>query len=138
LVGYVKGVLEGSQSVRILLFLHRQSGPKMTKDIMEALRIKNWSTATGMLRRLEEAKLVRLEEVSVGRYKSRAKLWRIEPHFGARVAAALEEVQRLSTEAAVFHQLPTTGRPGILDVESSGERLVLIVQNAIRTATGKG
>ena len=134
MVSYVAGLLEGSQSVRVLLFLHRQTRPTMTKEVMAALHIKNWATAASILSRLEEAKLVRLQEVSVGRYKSKAKLWAIEPHFGAKVAAALEEVERLSTEAAALHKLPTTGRPGILDVESHGEKLVMVIQNVIRTA----
>jgi hypothetical protein len=107
----------------------------MTKDIMEALGIRNWSTVTSVLRRLEHAKLVSVEEVNVGRYKSRAKLWRIEPHFGAKVAAALEDAERLSVEAASNHKLPTE-RPGIVDIESQGQRLVMVMQSVVRMATG--
>jgi hypothetical protein len=133
LVGFVGGALEGSHSVRVLLFLHRQSGPVMTKDVMEALGISNWATVTGILQRLGEAKLVSVEEVSVGRYKSRAKLWRIEPHFGAKVASALEDVERWST-AASSEKLPSTGRPGIIDIESPGQKLVVIMERAVKTA----
>jgi hypothetical protein len=121
----------------MLLFLHREAGPVMTKDIMGALEIRNWFITTTILRRLQEAKLVTVEEMNVGRYKSRAKFWRIEQKFGVKVAAALEEVERLGAEAATYKQ-PVAGRPGIVDIESSGEKLMMIVQHAVQRATGKG
>jgi hypothetical protein len=107
----------------------------MTKDIMEALGIRNWSTATSMLRKLEVAGLVSMEDAKVGRYRSVEKLWRIEPQFGAKVAAALEEAER-GIEAAARGRYPSAGRPGIIDVESSGERLVIMVENAVKSAIG--
>jgi hypothetical protein len=135
LAGFAGGALEGSHSVRILMFLHRQSRPVMTKEIMESLGIRNWSTATSILQRLGEARLVSMEEVNVGRYKSRAKFWRIEPHFGVKVAAALENVERWSMEAS-SGMLPSSERRGIVDIESPAEKLVMVVQNAIKTAIG--
>jgi DNA-binding MarR family transcriptional regulator len=137
LVGILQGALGGPHSIRILLFLHREAGPVMTKDIMGALEIRNWSTTTRILRRLEEAKLVTVEEINVGRYKSRGKFWRIEQKFGVKVAAALEEVERLGAEAASYKP-PMAGRPGMVDIESSGEKLMMIVQHAVQRATGNG
>jgi hypothetical protein len=137
LVGILQGVLGGPHRIQILLFLHREAGPVMTKDIMEALEIRNWSTTTKILRGLQEAKLVTVEEMNVGRYRSRAKFWRIEQKFGVKVAAALEEVDRLGAEAASY-QPPTAGRPGMVDIESSGEKLMMIVQHAVQKATGNG
>jgi hypothetical protein len=107
----------------------------MTKEIMEGLGIRNWATATSVLQKLGEARLVSMEEVNVGRYRSRAKLWRIEPHFGAKVAAALEDVERWSMEAS-SGKLPSSERRGIVDIESPGERLVMVMQSAIKTAIG--
>ncbi len=106
----------------------------MTKDVMEALGIRNWSTATKMLRKLERAKLVSVEELNVGRYKSRARLWRIQD-FGARVATALEEAQQQSERAAP-QDIQPTGRPGIVDIQTQGEKLSLLVQSVIRKASG--
>jgi DNA-binding MarR family transcriptional regulator len=125
-----------SHSVRILLFLNRQPGAVMTKDVMEALGIRNWSTMTAMLQRLEEARLVTVENVSVGPYKSRAKLWRIEPNFGSKVAKALEEVERLSAEAISPQKPPSNERPGVIDIESAGEKLVTVVQTAVGALKG--
>jgi DNA-binding transcriptional ArsR family regulator len=138
LVSILQGALGGPDSIQILLFLHREAGPVMTKDIMGALEIRNWSTTTTILRRLEEAKLVTVEEMSVGRYKSRAKFWRVEQKFGVKVAAALEEVERLGAEAASYKPPTAAGRPGMVDIESSGEKLVMMVQHAVQRATGSG
>ena len=120
--------------MRVLLFLNRQSKPVMTKEVMDALGISDWATATAILRRLEAARLVSLEEQKVGRYKSRAKFWRIQG-FGTKIAAALEEAQKWSEEAA--NKVPQSGRVGIVDIESQGEKVAMIVQNALKFATGK-
>ena len=77
-----------------------------------------------------------VEEVNVGRYRSRAKFWRIEPHFGTKVAAALEDAERLSVEAASARKLLPTERPGIVDIESQGQKLVMVMQSVVRMATG--
>jgi DNA-binding PadR family transcriptional regulator len=108
----------------------------MTKDIMEALGIRNWATATRILRKLEAARLVTVEEQNVGRYKSKAKFWRIEDS-GAKVATALEEAQRLSEQATSPDKFPIAGRPGIVDIQSQGEKLVVMVQNVVKIASGK-
>ncbi len=124
--------------MEIILFLHRRDRPVATNDIMKALRIKNWATATKTLRMLEEARLVTKEERSVGRYKSKANLWAIEPKFGARIAELLEKANLLSQEALASSYEPPkmAERPGIVDIESAGERLVTILQEAVNVAAG--
>jgi DNA-binding MarR family transcriptional regulator len=130
LVGFIRA-LEGPHSIRILLFLNRQTRPIMTKDIMEALGIRNWTTATSILRKLERANLVSVEELNVGRYKSRARLWRIQS-FGSKIAAALEDAQK--SEKAAFEDNQPAGRPGIVDIQAQGEKLALLVHTVMKKA----
>jgi DNA-binding HxlR family transcriptional regulator len=135
---FVRDVLGASHSIEVLLFLRRQSAPIATNDIMRAVGVTNWATMTMTLRRLESARMVVLEERNVGRYKSRAKFWTLEPTFGAKVAASLEEANRWGIEAARSSGGgPKVGeRPAIVNVEEVGEKLVTVMQEAVRLATG--
>jgi hypothetical protein len=66
---------------------------------MVAIEVRNWATVSNTLRKLEDAKLVIRVETRIGKYGSRAKMWRLEPNFGVRVAEALEDVDRWMTAA---------------------------------------
>lgn len=107
----------------------------MTKDVMSGLGISNWSTVTRTLQKLEKARLVSVNEANVGLHKSRAKFWRVEPQFGTKVASALEEAER-NVEEASAHGIRQNGRPAILDIESPTAKLVILVENAVKTAVG--
>jgi DNA-binding HxlR family transcriptional regulator len=92
-------LLEEKHSTDVLLFLRRHDGPAITKTIMIAIEVRNWATVANTLRKLEEARLVIRVEMRIGKYASRAKMWRLEPKFGVKVAQALEDVDRWMTDA---------------------------------------
>ena len=92
-------LLEEKHSTDVLLFLRRHEGPAITKTIMVAIGVRNWATVARTLRKLEEARLVTHVEARIGKYSSRAQMWRLEPNFGARVAATLEDVERCMVDA---------------------------------------
>jgi DNA-binding HxlR family transcriptional regulator len=93
-------LLEERHSTEVLLFLGRHDGPAITKTIMAAIGVRNWATIASTLRKLEEARLVTHVEARVGKYASRAQMWRLEPNFGVKVAATLEVVERCMIDAA--------------------------------------
>ena len=110
-----------------------------TNEIMKGLEMKNWATITRRLRRLEEAHLLIVEERAVGRYKSKAKFWSLEPRFGVKVAAMLEEANRWGVEASISSEESpkTSERAAIVDIESAGQKLVMVIQRAVEMAAGK-
>ena len=79
--------------------MHRHDGPAITKGIMVAIQVRNWATVANTLHNLEEAGLVIRVETRIGKYGSKAKMWRLEPIYGVKVAEALEDVDRLMAEA---------------------------------------
>jgi hypothetical protein len=93
------GLLEERHSTATLLFLRKHDAPVITKSIMTAIGVRNWATMTNTLRRLEEAKLVTRVETRIGKYASKAQMWRLEPNFGVKVAAGLEDIERWMIDA---------------------------------------
>ena len=93
-------LLEERHSTAILLFLYKHQVPVITKSIMSAIEVRNWATIASTLSKLEEAGLVTHIETKIGKYASKAQLWRLEPKFGVKVAATLEEVEGYIIDAA--------------------------------------
>jgi DNA-binding HxlR family transcriptional regulator len=125
-------ILEARYGVQILLFLRRQGNPVTTGEIMKALEVSNWYTVPKTLRTLERAGLITMEEGFIGHKRSKAKFWRIEPRFGLKAAEALEEAERWIQEAG-----KPSGRRAIGGVEPE-EKLITIVQKAVKKVTGSG
>jgi DNA-binding HxlR family transcriptional regulator len=143
LTDLLKEILGAAHGTDILLFLHRNREPRPTNEIMNAVGVSNWATAASSLRRLERAGLVVMKSGTVGRYKSRARLWMLEPNYGAKVATMLEDLARLGSVHAAMAADPSPGeglehlkgpeRPAIADVELAREKIV----SAVQTVVGK-
>ncbi len=123
-------VLSAAHAPQILLFLHRNREPAPTNRIMNAIGVSNWGTAASSLQKLEEAGLVVMRVGSVGRYKSRARLWALEPNLGVKVAYVLEELSRVGSQHARTSLEAPKGleRVGIADLELAREKLATVVQ----------
>jgi hypothetical protein len=67
---------------------------------MAALGVQNWTTITKPLEKLEEARLLTRVETRVGKDWSKAQLWQLDPKYGVKVAAALEDIEMRIFEAA--------------------------------------
>jgi DNA-binding HxlR family transcriptional regulator len=93
-------LLEEKYSTTILQFLRDSEGPVITKTIMNAIEVRNWATVSNTLAKLEDARLVTHAEKRIGKFGSRAKLWRLDPEFGIEVAEALDGVEKLMERAS--------------------------------------
>jgi hypothetical protein len=139
-------LFEGPHAVKVLLLLNGGRTPVATKDIMNALGIKNWATIAKTLDSLKEARLIALEEKSIGRYKTKTKFWSVEPGVGTKVADLLQEASRLAQEARVTPEKPSKrvdGRPAVIDIESveeklesAEEKLVTVMHYVVNKAVG--